>query len=94
MADAVRGRWLAPDDARVIYVTRVLGHTPAEVAAAVGRDVRVGRAQRRRAERCLERRCVTAGALWTRRWLRRSCAGPGPPVTDQTQRSVTSGCGR
>jgi hypothetical protein len=50
---AVTGRWLAADDAQVIYATRVLGHTPAELAAAQGRDVRALRAQRARAERRL-----------------------------------------
>lgn len=55
VATAVRSRWLAPEDARVIFATRVLGHSPAEVAAAQGRDVRALRAQRRRAERQLVR---------------------------------------
>jgi hypothetical protein len=53
VAAAVRARWLATDDAQVIYATRVLGHTPAELAAAQGRDVRALRAQRARAERRL-----------------------------------------
>jgi hypothetical protein len=53
VAGAVRAQWLALDDARVIYATRVLGLTPAEVAAAQGRDVRALRTQRRRAERRL-----------------------------------------
>jgi hypothetical protein len=53
VAAAVRAQWLAADDAQVIYATRVLGHSPAEVAAAQGRDVRALRAQRARAERRL-----------------------------------------
>ncbi len=54
---AVQAHRLAVDDARVIYATRVLGHTPAELARAQGRDVRALRAQRARAER----RLVDAG---------------------------------
>ncbi|MGI8984180.1 MAG: hypothetical protein ACR2HM_06565 [Acidimicrobiales bacterium] len=53
VATAVRAQWLDSDDAQVIYATRVLGHTPAELAAAQGRDVRALRAQRARAERRL-----------------------------------------
>jgi hypothetical protein len=53
VAGAVRAQWLATDDAQVIYATRVLGHSPAELAAAQGRDVRALRAQRARAERRL-----------------------------------------
>ena len=53
VAGAVRAQRLRPDDARVIYATRVLGHTPADVAAVVGRDVRAVRAQRSRAEQRL-----------------------------------------
>lgn len=54
---AVQAHRLAVDDARVIYATRVLGHSPAELASAQGRDVRALRAQRARAER----RLVDAG---------------------------------
>lgn len=54
---AVRAQRLAVDDARVIYATRVLGHSPAELARAQGRRVRTVRAQRVRAER----RLVEAG---------------------------------
>ena len=54
---AVQAHRLAVDDARVIYATRVLGHTPAELADTQGRDVRALRAQRARAER----RLVEAG---------------------------------
>jgi hypothetical protein len=50
---AVQAHRLAVDDARVIYATRVLGHSPAELARAQGRDVRALRAQRARAERRL-----------------------------------------
>jgi len=50
---AVQARRLAVDDARVIYATRVLGHSPAELASAQGREVRALRAQRARAERRL-----------------------------------------
>jgi hypothetical protein len=53
VATAVTARWLDTDDAQVIYATRVLGHTPAELAAAQDRDVRALRAQRARAERRL-----------------------------------------
>jgi hypothetical protein len=63
VVDVVRARRLAVDDARVIYATRVLGHTPAEVASAEGRAVRTVRAQRVRAER----RLVDAG------WAPRTC---------------------
>jgi hypothetical protein len=65
VAGAVRSQWLDADDARIIYVTRVLGHTPAAVAAAVGRDVRALRAQRSRAER----RLVRAGWAPTNRMV-------------------------
>jgi hypothetical protein len=57
VVDAVRAQRLAVDDARVIYATRVLGHTPAELASAQGRNARALRAQRVRAER----RLVDAG---------------------------------
>lgn len=57
VVDAVQAHRLAVDDARVIYATRVLGHSPAELARAQGRDVRALRAQRARAER----RLVDAG---------------------------------
>lgn len=57
VVDAVRAQRLAVDDARVIYATRVLGHTPTELANAEGRKVRALRAQRVRAER----RLVDAG---------------------------------
>ena len=69
---AVRARRLGVDDARVIYATRVLGHTPAELASAQGRNARALRAQRARAER----RLVDAG--WAPR-ARVSCrlAGAG-----------------
>jgi hypothetical protein len=72
VVDAVRAQRLAVDDARVIYATRVLGHTPAELTSAEGRKVRALRAQRVRAER----RLVDAG--WAPR-TRGSCrlAGPG-----------------
>jgi hypothetical protein len=72
VVDAVRAQRLAVDDARVIYATRVLGHTPAELASAQGRAVRTVRAQRVRAER----RLVDAG--WAPRTLvscRRASAG-------------------
>lgn len=57
VVEAVRAQRLAVDDARVIYATRVLGHTPTELANAEGRKVRTLRAQRVRAER----RLVDAG---------------------------------
>ncbi len=65
VVDAVGAQRLAVDDARVIYATRVLGHSPAELASAQGRAVRAVRAQRVRAER----RLVDAG------WA------PRPPVS-------------
>ena len=71
VVDAVRAQRLAVDDARVIYATRVLGHTPAELASAQGRKVRALRAQRVRAER----RLVDAG--WAPR-TRGSCRLGGP----------------
>ena len=71
VVDAVRAQRLAVDDARVIYATRVLGHTPAELASAEGRKVRALRAQRVRAER----RLVDAG--WAPR-TRGSCRLGGP----------------
>ena len=72
VVDAVRAQQLAVDDARVIYATRVLGHTPAELASAQGRAVRTVRAQRVRAER----RLVDAGwAPRTRVSCRRAGAG-------------------
>ena len=80
VAGAVRAQRLRPDDARVIYATRVLGHTPADVAAAVGRDVRAVRAQRTRAER----RLVGAGWAPTPRsapsYSRRAALGPAGPA--------------
>ncbi|MGI8686703.1 MAG: hypothetical protein ACR2MO_16715 [Acidimicrobiales bacterium] len=58
VVDAVGAQRLGVDDARVIYATRVLGHSPAELASAQGRAVRALRAQRARAER----RLVDAGS--------------------------------
>ena len=72
VVDAVRAQRLAVDDARVIYATRVLGHTPAELATAEGRKVRALRAQRVRAER----RLVDAGWAPRTRGSRR-LAGAG-----------------
>jgi hypothetical protein len=70
---AVQALRLAVDDARVIYATRVLGHSPAELASAQGRDARALRAQRARAER----RLVDAGwAPRTRVQCRLGGAGP------------------
>ena len=66
VAAAVRARWLATDDAQVIYATRVLGHTPGELAAAQGRDVRALRAQRARAERGLVPSAGPRGCEWPR----------------------------
>jgi hypothetical protein len=57
VVEAVPAQRLGIDDARMIYATRVLGHTPAELAHAEGRTVRALRAQRTRAER----RLVDAG---------------------------------
>lgn len=51
--EAVRRGALSRERAAIIYTTRVLGHTPEELATASGRDVRAVRAQRARAERTL-----------------------------------------
>jgi hypothetical protein len=53
LLDAVAAGGLRRDDAAVIYATRVLGFTPAEVAERQRRDVRAVRTQRARAERTL-----------------------------------------
>ena len=90
VVDAVRAQRLAVDDARVIYATRVLGHTPAELASAQGRDVRALRAQRARAER----RLVDVG--WAPR-TRVSCrlGGAGaPPRAEPLQPEVEPGIDR
>ena len=50
---AVRSRALRQQDAALIYATRVLGLSPAELADAERRDVRAVRCQRARAERTL-----------------------------------------
>ncbi len=56
LVDAVRSGWLVRERATVLYATRVLGHTPQELAAALGRDVRAVRTQQARAERTLAKR--------------------------------------
>ncbi len=86
VVDAVRARRLAVDDARVIYATRVLGHTPAELASAQGRKVRALRAQRVRAER----RLVDAGWAPRPRVSRRRWPAPGP--TSEPGRSCSPTC--
>ena len=53
LVDAVRAQWLPVDDAGVIYTTRVLGRSAAELASAQGRTARALRAQRSRAEQRL-----------------------------------------
>lgn len=53
LIDAVRAGSIRQRDAAVIYATRVLGHTPGELAAVQRRDVRAVRYQRARAERTL-----------------------------------------
>jgi hypothetical protein len=53
LLDAVAAGGLRRDDAALIYATRVLGFTPAEVAERQRRDVRAVRTQRARAERTL-----------------------------------------
>ena len=92
VVDAVRAQRLAVDDARVIYATRVLGHTPAELASAQGRKVRALRAQRVRAER----RLVDAGwAPRTRVSCRRAGAGADrPPLAEPLQPEVEPGIDR
>lgn len=53
LCDAVRGGTLARPDGAVIYSTRVLGVSPAEVAERLDIDVRALWQRRRRAERAL-----------------------------------------
>lgn len=53
LLDAVRSGGLRRRDAALVYATRVLGFTPAEVAEQQRRDVRAVRCQRARAERAL-----------------------------------------
>ena len=53
LVDAVACGALRRRDAALIYATRVLGFTPAELAERQGRDVRAVRYQRARAERTL-----------------------------------------
>ena len=53
LLEAVRSGTLRRRDAALIYATRVLGFSPAEVAEREQRDVRAVRAQRSRAERLL-----------------------------------------
>ena len=53
LLDAVASGGIRRDDAALIYATRVLGFTPAEVAERQRRDVRAVRTQRARAERTL-----------------------------------------
>ncbi len=58
LVEAARSGVLACERAAVLYAIRVLGHTPQELAAASGRDVRAVRAQRARAERTLAERTL------------------------------------
>lgn len=58
LVEAARSGVLASERAAVLYAIRVLGHTPQELAAASGRDVRAVRAQRARAERTLAERTL------------------------------------
>lgn len=51
--EAVKAGQLRRKDAAVIYATRILGQSPAELAAEQCRDVRAVRCQRARAERTL-----------------------------------------
>ena len=53
LLDAVASGGLRRRDAALIYATRVLGFSPAELAEAERRDVRALRSQRARAERTL-----------------------------------------
>lgn len=53
LSSAVRRQALRPGDAQLIYLTRVLGYSPAELAVAGGPDARALRARRARAERAL-----------------------------------------
>jgi hypothetical protein len=53
LLDAVASGGLRRSDAALIYATRILGFTPAEVAEHQRRDVRAVRVQRARAERTL-----------------------------------------
>ena len=53
LASAVQRQALRPGDARLIYLTRVLGYSPAELAVAGGPDARALRTRRSRAERAL-----------------------------------------
>lgn len=53
LASAVQRRALRPHDAQLIYLTRVLGYTPAELVVDGGPDARALRARRARAERAL-----------------------------------------
>jgi hypothetical protein len=71
LVDAVRAQCLPVDDAAVIYTTRVLGRSAAELASAQGRTARALRAQRSRAEQ----RLVDAG--WAPRARPRRIRGSG-----------------
>ena len=53
LLDSVRAGTVRRRDAALIFATRILGVTPAEVAEGQGRDVRAVRCQRARAERTL-----------------------------------------
>ena len=53
LSSAVQRQALRPGDAQLIYLTRVLGYSPAELASAGGPDARALRARRARAERAL-----------------------------------------
>lgn len=75
LVEAVRARWLPVDDAGVVYTTRVLGQSAAEVAVAQGRSGRALRAQRSRAEQ----RLVDAG--WAPRTRPSRGAGAAVPAT-------------
>ena len=73
LSAAVERDSLRRQDAAVVYATRVLGFTPAEVASESGRDVRAVRAQSSRA--CI---CFTLGAA-----VEPTCQSPARPGNRQ-----------